>query len=593
MTTFPSSRSYGRTVSAKLAALGILMLMMEAAVPLGSVAYAADTLGPNLIANPSFETSSDGLPTDWAKGGYGTNARTLTYLNDSSNTGSHAARVKISSYTSGDAKWYPKSISVSGGATYRFSDYSFADVKSEVDVELTHSNGSQSYLVLGEVPASNDYQQFTADFTVPNDVTSLTVFHLIDSVGTLTVDDYALTKVQDSGTNPPPSTDGLIKNGTFETAGTNGLPLAWQKGGYGNNTRSLTYPVPGESGDGAQVKISSYTSGDAKWFFDPISVAPGIYTYSDSYKSTVKSTLTVQYHKSDGSYSWSDMAVLDPSSSFKDATASLVVPDGTKDITVFHLIESVGTLAIDNASLVKAGTSTSTSTTTPPTPPSDSNIFSTGAVTLTFDDGWASQYQNAFPVMKQDGLVGTFYIVTHELADYNYAGFMSKANLKDLYAAGDEIGAHTQTHTDLTTLSQSQQKQEINGSKSDLLALNIGPINSFNYPYGSYTQALEGLVKDAGFKDARSTDGGYASPTSDKYALPRMSILNTTKAADIEKWIDTAMAQKSWLILAFHQVDSSGQTYATTPAIFKEVADYLAAKHVPVVTIDQGVQDMQ
>src|SRR5690348_12104458 len=53
----------------------------------------------------------------------------------------------------------------------------------------------------------------------------------------------------------------LIQNPSVETVGTNGLPIGWAKGGYGTNTRTLTYPVTGTCGAGTkavQVTLSNY-----------------------------------------------------------------------------------------------------------------------------------------------------------------------------------------------------------------------------------------------------------------------------------------------------------------------------------------------
>ncbi len=532
------------------------------------------SLGPNLIGNPSLESAdSNGMPSGWFKGGYGTNTRTLSYPATPAEDGSRAASVSITSYTSGDAKWYFNYVPVTAGNTYQFSDWSFGNVSSQVDVQFKMSDGTFRYLVIADPTPSSSYQQTVAQFVVPSGAVSLTVFHLIHAVGTLTVDNYSLNEVTTT------VSQNLVANGDFEAEGSNGLPVNWNKSGWGTNTRSFSYPVTGVNGSrAAQVSISSYSSGDAAWYFTPLTLKNGIYTYSDMYESNVPSVVEIQYHNADGSYTYEDLAFASPASSFTLETFGFVVPRGVQDVTVYHLINDVGTLTVDNVS-VEPNTVTS-------------GVFQNGAVTLTFDNGWLSQYQNAVPKMSQDGLKGTFYIITHELSDYGYTAFMSKADIQKMYAMGEEIGSHTQTHPYLTSLSYSQQQQEINGSRQDLLAMNVGPINSFAYPYGDYDQTTVQLVKDAGYTNARSTITGYTTPYSDHYQLPRLVVLNTTTPAEMEQWIDEAVADKAWLIIEFHQVDTSGDTYAITPANFNPVMDYLAQKGVSVVTMDTGVRSL-
>jgi peptidoglycan/xylan/chitin deacetylase (PgdA/CDA1 family) len=528
------------------------------------------TLGPNLIENPSLEDVTNGLPSAWKKGGYGTNDRVLSFP-VSGHTGSNAAKVTITRYTSGDGKWYPANAPVTPGQQYQFSDYYESSAESEVDVQVTMADGSKKYIVLGKPSASASWKNFSASFTAPSGAASATIFHVLARAGTLTVDDYSLNAVS-AGTN-------LVKNGDFETPGSGGLPDGWLKGGYGSNTRSFSYPVSGEGGGkAAAVTISSYTSGDAAWYFSPIAVPNGIYSYSDSYKSNVSSVVEIQYHHTDGSYTYQDLVVLPPESSFTPESVGFVVPSGVADITIYHLIQDVGALTVDNVSVEAQ---------------SGSGIFTTGAVTLTFDNGWLSQYTNAVPKMDEYGFKGTFYIITHELSDYGYSGFVSKQQIKNMYADGQEIGSHTQTHPYLTDLSVAEQRQEIEGSRQDLLALNVGPVDSFAYPFGDYDNTTISLVEGAGYTNARSTINGDAVPDSDHYQLPRFVMLNTTTAAQAEAAIREAVQDKAWIIIELHQVDNSGDTYATAPATFNAIVDYLAQNHVPVVTMQEGTQSLE
>jgi len=63
-----------------------------------------------------------------------------------------------------------------------------------------------------------------------------------------------------------------------------------------------------------------------------------------------------------------------------------------------------------------------------------------GAVSLTFDDGLASQLAVAVPILNQFGLQGTFYLSPHD--DYE----QSLAPWRDVAVAGHELGNHTVGH---------------------------------------------------------------------------------------------------------------------------------------------------
>ena len=152
--------------------------------------------------------------------------------------------------------------------------------------------------------------------TLPMSPNKLTIFHLINSIGSLTVDDFSLT----NGT----STANLIDNPSLETTDANGLPANWLQGNWGTNTTEFTYPVDGYDGTkAAQVAMSAYTDGDAKWYFTPMAITPGNYTISDYYKSDIVSYLIAQIIDSDGVNHFYNLLTLDPASGWTSATTTL------------------------------------------------------------------------------------------------------------------------------------------------------------------------------------------------------------------------------------------------------------------------------
>jgi len=103
-------------------------------------------------------------------------------------------------------------------------------------------------------------------------------------------------------------------------------------------------------------------------------------------------------------------------------------------------------------------------------------------IVLTFDDGNDNAYTRAFPILQKYGFTGTAYIV------YNYVGasnYMNKEQIRELYAAGWEIGSHSLSHADLTKHTD-RQEAEIIESKKKLEALLDVPIYTFAYPFGTY-----------------------------------------------------------------------------------------------------------
>jgi peptidoglycan/xylan/chitin deacetylase (PgdA/CDA1 family) len=129
-------------------------------------------------------------------------------------------------------------------------------------------------------------------------------------------------------------------------------------------------------------------------------------------------------------------------------------------------------------------------------------------VSLTFDDGNADQFAAA-QVLKANGLVGTFYITTGWIGA---SGYLTRANLATMAADGNEIGGHTVTHPDLTTVSSSAATAEICNGKSTLESWGF-KVTDFAYPFAAEKASVEKLVKNCGYTSARNL-GDIRSPAS-------------------------------------------------------------------------------
>jgi peptidoglycan/xylan/chitin deacetylase (PgdA/CDA1 family) len=468
-----------------------------------------------------------------------------------------------------------------------------ATVASYVTVQFKKTDGTFSYLDVARPAASGTFVSASATITVPANIVSLTVFHLINQVGTLIIDDVQVAEV--SGATPTPTISStptptpsitptptvsptpvpdpanLIANPSFEEMGSNGLPTHWGRGKWGTNDAFFPFPITNSDGSkAARVQIDNYSSGDAKWYFDYVPVQTGqIYQFSDRYRSNAATTVTVQFKKTDGSFSYLDLAVLPAAANWTNYSKTFTVPSSTVSLTVFHLIRSTGFLDTDDFSLKLIPG------------------ISTGYVSLNFDDGYLSTYQNALPILNAAGFKSDQFIITGRM-NPQFPGYVQPNQVLDMQAHGHAIEAHTRTHPDLTALTPSELINEVQGSRDDLKNIGVTPVNYFAYPYGDYNSNVIQAVKNAGFFGARSSDGGFNDPANPSiYALKRKPMTNTTTFSQIKMFIDQAMADKTWVILLFHQVDDTGAEYAVTPELFQQVVNYLQSINVKPVTISE------
>jgi peptidoglycan/xylan/chitin deacetylase (PgdA/CDA1 family) len=144
----------------------------------------------------------------------------------------------------------------------------------------------------------------------------------------------------------------------------------------------------------------------------------------------------------------------------------------------------------------------------------DKNIPPRCAV-LTLDDGWKSQYEVGWPILKKFGYPFTLFIYTEGVRGGHFGGgeAMTWEMLSEMRDAGVDIEAHSATHQDLRKpydkvakkrLSPPEYEQwlqnEIVGSKQ-LLEQKLGiKVNCFAVPYGFYNEHIKEVCRNAGYE---------------------------------------------------------------------------------------------
>ena len=150
-----------------------------------------------------------------------------------------------------------------------------------------------------------------------------------------------------------------------------------------------------------------------------------------------------------------------------------------------------------------------------------------GLVGITFDDGYASVLA-ALPELQRHAFTASFYIISTRLGGSNDWDdgpawpLLDAGGVRELAAAGMEIGSHSATHVRLAGLSASQLETEIVLSRAVLASLISAPVRGFAYPYGSMDAAARRAVHDAGYAYACAVE----TPRSELglMALPRIYV---------------------------------------------------------------------
>jgi peptidoglycan/xylan/chitin deacetylase (PgdA/CDA1 family) len=153
-------------------------------------------------------------------------------------------------------------------------------------------------------------------------------------------------------------------------------------------------------------------------------------------------------------------------------------------------------------------------------------------VALTFDDGYRSVADVAWPELRDRRFPATLYVVSRTLRSgrrFSWdasippgdAALIGRSALLDLAADGLSIGSHTRTHVYLPSVDPDRVRDEVGGSREELEDELGQPVTSFSYPQGGWNSSIRSLVARAGYETAVTMDRGANRPVADPLALAR------------------------------------------------------------------------
>lgn len=119
------------------------------------------------------------------------------------------------------------------------------------------------------------------------------------------------------------------------------------------------------------------------------------------------------------------------------------------------------------------------------------------SIVFTFDDGGLSDYEIAFPLLKELDFRASFFITASFVGK---SRFMQWDMIKELKENNMEIGSHTISHQLLSRLPEEKMQEELYASRC-LLEDKLGTkIDTLSFPHGDFNKRVIDLAKKAGYR---------------------------------------------------------------------------------------------
>jgi peptidoglycan/xylan/chitin deacetylase (PgdA/CDA1 family) len=163
-------------------------------------------------------------------------------------------------------------------------------------------------------------------------------------------------------------------------------------------------------------------------------------------------------------------------------------------------------------------------------------------IVLTFDDGTADHYHEVFPILREYGFKGIFFVVTGWIGR---PGYLTWDQMGEMSRAGMDIQSHSESHRFLSELDEADAKQELLGSKESIEKNLSVPVTAIGIPGGYYNRETVDISKRVGYRYIFTSRWGFNPSTGPMDVLKRVSI----RAQDGSDFYQAALEMREFYFL--------------------------------------------
>jgi peptidoglycan/xylan/chitin deacetylase (PgdA/CDA1 family) len=228
-------------------------------------------------------------------------------------------------------------------------------------------------------------------------------------------------------------------------------------------------------------------------------------------------------------------------------------------------------------------------------------------VTFVWGGGLADQMAS-LPIFRKYGMHATYFIPSGLVCTLGQAKcaassqYLTLGDVREIAAAGNEIGGLSVMHQQLTTIPAAEAKREICDDRSNLISWGFRPTD-FAYPFGVLSPAVEALTRECGYNSGLSagTLRGAGScdecawaesiPPQDPYNVQTPIEVNSTSEVWVPRTYESIVtgAQRhggGWIVFTIHDVCRTDCSLGTSPEILGAVLKWLRNQRADNVVVE-------
>lgn len=477
---------------------------------------------------------------------------------------------------SGDVYLESREIPIRPGKQYFYKGYYKTSVDFDLVVIYHYKNGDTSREIAQSYPYKDHIWSTVSVVIKPTStVVAVQFAYHVAGAGALQLDTtYFAPNSSTSSTQhlPKITGDNLITDGTFA----NTSVTFWQP--HAEGAVISNFAVVHDDTNFLRVTAQNYESGEAKWQTQAIpATAFKQYAVSLTYRTSSPAQLTAEFIRSDGSHTFAIIQSLPQASMWTTYRGTFEAPSGTEQMVLSATLNANGTLDTKDYTLFATA--------------SEPRHFRRPLVSITFDDGWASDYTNGSRILEQFGYRGTFYI---NPATIDTKSFMTSGQIKSLVSKGHQLASHSYDHDDLTTLSDAAINFQLKMAREYIIEQTGVTAVDFASPYGKVDAEVSKQLPKLYASHRGTEDGINTLQNFDVYNLRVLFVGPDMTDKTLAEAIQQAKDYNGWLILVYHRInDIPQQSNKVSPKVLTRQMQLLEDHGMAVRTVRAALQELE